>query len=310
MAKNKVVIVGTGAVGASYAYALLNQSIANEIVLIDMNSDKAKGEAMDLNHALFYADSPAAIKSGNYTECTDADIVCITAGASQNKDATRLDFVEQNTEIFRSIVGQVMAAGFDGIFLIASNPVDIMTHVTWKLSGLPKHRVIGSGTVLDTARYCYMLGEHFGVNPHSVNGYIVGEHGDSQVAAWSATTIGGKPVLDMVHQEDKTTLEEISIHVRDAAQHVLETKGATHYGIGMGLAKLTKAIFGNENTVFPISVYVDGEYDLDDLYIGLPSVINRSGVKEIIELKLNADERKKLQQSAKVLKDIIQTIQL
>ncbi|MGM8366651.1 L-lactate dehydrogenase [Virgibacillus sp. W0181] len=313
MTQHKVVVVGTGAVGATYAYALLNQSIADEIVLIDMNEDKAKGEAMDLNHALLYADSPSRIKSGSYADCADADIVCITAGASQNKDLTRLDFVEQNTKIFRSIVDQVMASGFDGIFLIASNPVDIMTYVTWKFSGLPKHRVIGSGTILDTARYCYKVGEYFNVSPQSVNGYIVGEHGDSQVAAWSATTIGGKSVLDMIdtdnhdHQKD---LEKISVDVRDAAQHVLQTKGATYYGIGMGLAKLTKSILRNENAIFPVSAYMSGEYGLNDMYIGVPSVINRSGTEKVIELKLSGDEQAKLLHSGKVLKDIINTVHL
>ncbi|SES38496.1 L-lactate dehydrogenase [Psychrobacillus sp. OK032] len=308
---NRVAVIGTGFVGSSYAYALVNQAITEELVLIDMNSDKAEGEAMDLNHGKLYSPSPTKVWQGDYSDCKDADIVCITAGVSQSEEETRLTVVEKNTRIVKNIVEKIMDSGFDGIFIIATNPVDIITYATWKFSGLPKERVIGSGTLLDTARYLFMLGEYFNVDSRSINGYIIGEHGDSQLAAFSTTTIGGKSVLDIVDTNSKYTLEDlekIAVSVRDAANHIAERKGSTYYGIGIGLAKLTKAIFKNENVILPVSAYLDGEYGFNDIYIGVPAIINRQGLREIVEIDLNTDEKEKLSSSIHVLKGAMEQV--
>ncbi|MFJ8066324.1 L-lactate dehydrogenase [Psychrobacillus sp. NPDC096426] len=305
---NRVVVIGTGFVGSSYAYALVNQAITEELVLIDMNSERAEGEAMDLNHGKLYSPSPTKVWQGDYSDCKDADIVCITAGVSQSEEETRLTVVEKNTKIVKSIVEKVMDSGFDGIFIIATNPVDIITYVTWKFSGLPKERVIGSGTLLDTARYLFMLGEYFNVDARSINGYIIGEHGDSQLAALSTTTIGNKSLLDIVNSNSKYNVEDIEnivVNVRDAAIHIAERKGSTYYGIGIGLAKLTKAIFKNENAILPVSAYLGGEYGHNDIYVGVPAIINRQGLREIVEIDLNTDEKEKLASSINILKSVM-----
>ncbi|KAB2336642.1 L-lactate dehydrogenase [Cytobacillus depressus] len=308
---NRVAIIGTGFVGSSYAYALVNQAIVEEVVLIDMNREKAEGEAMDLNHGKLYSHSPTQVWQGEYSDCKDADIVCITAGVSQSEEVTRLTVVEKNTKIVKAIVEQVMNSGFNGIFLIASNPVDIITYATWKFSGLPKERVIGSGTMLDTARYLFMLGEYFNVDSRNINGYIIGEHGDSQIAALSTATIGGKSIIDIVNSNRKYSiedLEEIAVNVRDAANHVAIRKGATYYGIGMCLARLTKAIFKNENVILPVSAYLDGEYGFNDVYVGVPAVINRQGLRNIVEMNLNMDEKEKLTTSVTILKNTMEPV--
>src|SRR5699024_3819758 len=308
---NRVVIAGTGFVGSSYAYALVNQGIKEELVLVDVNQEKAEGEVMDLNHGRFFYESPSKVWNGHYHDCKEADIVCITAGVSQTDEETRLSAVEKNTEIVKSIVDDVMAHGFNGIFLVSTNPVDIITQATWKFSGLPKERVIGSGTLLDTARYLHMLGEYFTVDPKSISGYIVGEHGDSQVAALSNVAIGGKNVMDIVNTSDKyklKDLEDIAVNVRNAADIVIEKKGSTYYGIGAGLARITKAILKNENTVLPVSALLDGEYGFHDIYTGVPAIINRQGVKEIIELDLNKEEQDKLTSSIEVLRSTMKPL--
>lgn len=308
---NKVVLVGTGFVGSSYAYAMVNQGIAEELVLIDVNKEKAEGEAMDLNHGQLFYESPTRIHFGEYSDCKDADIVCITAGVSQNDEETRLSAVTKNTEIVQSIVSGVMEGGFNGIFLISTNPVDIITHAAWKFSGLPKERVIGTGTMLDTSRYLHMLGEYFTVDPKSMNGYIVGEHGDSQVAVLSNVTIGGKNVMDIVKASSKyhlQDLEDIAVKVRDVADVVIEKKGSTYYGIGAGLARITKAILKNEHAVFPVSAFLNGEYGFHDVYAGVPAIINRQGVQEIIEVDLSKKEKEKLAASLDVLKSTTQSL--
>ncbi|WP_066298795.1 L-lactate dehydrogenase [Bacillus sp. FJAT-29937] len=308
---NRVAIIGTGFVGSSYAYALVNQAIAEEVVLIDMNREKAEGEAMDLNHGKLYSSSPTKVWAGDYSDCKDADIVCITAGVSQSEEVTRFTVVEKNTKIVKTIVEQVMNSGFNGIFLIASNPVDIITYATWKFSGLPKERVIGSGTMLDTARYLFMLGEYFNIDSRNINGYIIGEHGDSQLPALSTATIGGRSIIDIVNADSKYSIEDlkqIAVDVRDAAIHVGDRKGATYYGIGMCLARLTKAIFKNENVILPVSAYLDGEYGFNDVYVGVPAVINRQGLKNIVELNLNEDEKEKLNASVSILKNTMEPV--
>ncbi|MDG4656414.1 L-lactate dehydrogenase [Ectobacillus antri] len=302
---NRVVLIGTGAVGCSYAYAMLNQGIAEELVLVDVNEAKAEGEAMDLNHGIPFAPSPTKIWDGSYADCKDADLVVITAGLPQKPGETRLDLVEKNTKIFKQIVRGVMDSGFDGIFLVATNPVDILTYVTWKESGLPKERVIGSGTTLDTARFRYMLSEYFDVDARNVHAYIIGEHGDTELPVWSHASIGVRKLEKFLEDPDykQDELDNIFVNVRDAAYHIINRKGSTYYGIGMSLARVTKAILSNENCILTVSAYLEGEYGQQDVYIGVPAIINRSGIREIMELELNEEEQIKFEHSVKVLKE-------
>ena len=298
---DKVVLIGAGDVGSSYAYALVNQGICNELVLVDIDKEKSEGEVMDLNHGLVYALSPIKITSGTYAECKDAAIVVICAGAAQKPGETRLDLVSKNLNIFRTIIKNVMDSGFNGVFLVATNPVDILAYATWKFSGLPKERVIGSGTILDTARFRYLLSEEYDVAPTSVHAYIIGEHGDSELAVWSTANISGKLIAPDLTDARK---EEIFVQVRDAAYQIIESKGATYYGIAMGLARITKAILQNEEVVLPVGSLLEGEYGHNDVYIGVPTVIHRAGRKDLVELSLNEDEQEKFSKSVKVLKDI------
>ncbi|MCP8967129.1 L-lactate dehydrogenase [Ectobacillus ponti] len=308
---NRVVLVGTGAVGCSFAYALLNQSFVEELVLIDVNTSKAEGEAMDLNHGIPFAPSPMKIWSGTYADCGDADIVVITAGAAQKPGETRLDLVEKNAAIFKNIVEQIMASGFNGIFIIATNPVDILTYVTWKYSGLPKERVIGSGTILDTARFRYMLGRYLNVDPRNVHAYIIGEHGDTELPVWSHARIGTQTLQEFMstHAEYKQeALDEIFVNVRDAAYHIIERKGATYYGIGMSLVRLVKAILANQNSILTVASYLEGQYGESDMYIGVPAVVNRGGIREVLELKLTDEEKQQFANSVDVLKRTMKPI--
>lgn len=309
----RVVLVGTGFVGSSYAFALLNQGVTEELVLIDINKEKSEGDAMDLNHGMPFAPSPMKIWFGNYEDCKDADLVVLTAGANQKPGETRLDLVEKNTKIFKNIIDQVMASGFNGIFLVATNPVDILTYATWKFSGLPKERVIGSGTILDTARFRYLLGEYFHVDTRNVHAYIIGEHGDTELPVWSHAFIGCRPIADMMKEKQQykqEDLDEIFVNVRDAAYQIIERKGATYYGIAMGLVRLTKAILQNENSVLTVSAYLEGQYGQNDIYIGVPAIVNRNGIREVVELQLNEEEKEKFTHSATVLKDVMKRVGL
>jgi L-lactate dehydrogenase len=305
----KVVLIGAGAVGSSYAYALLNQGFIRDLVIIDLNRDKAEGDAIDLLHGMPFS-SPMNIWAGSYEDCHDADLVVNCAGANQGPGETRLDLLEKNTRIFKSIVEEVMKSGFKGIFLVATNPVDVLTYATWKYSGLPAEQVIGSGTVLDTARFRYLLADKFKVDPRNVHAYILGEHGDSSLPVWSHVTIGGKPLNDFDdgRKPDEAELEETFIKVRDAAYEIIKKKGATYYGIGMGLARITKAIAKNENAVLPVSALLSGQYGHSDVYIGAPAIIHNGGIREVVELKLNEKEQADFDQSAKILKDYIDKI--
>ncbi|GAE37447.1 L-lactate dehydrogenase [Halalkalibacter akibai] len=308
---NRVILIGTGAVGCSYAYSLINQGIAEELVLIDVNEFRAEGEVMDLNHGLPFAPSAMKIWKGSYQDCKDADLIVITAGLAQKPGETRLDLINKNTTVFKEIVQSVMKNQFDGIFLVATNPVDIMTYVTWQESGLPKERVIGSGTTLDTARLRYMLGDYFEIDPRNIHAYIIGEHGDTELPVWSHTTIGVEKLDSFLERDtryDKAQLEAIFEDVRDAAYDIIERKGATFYGIGMSLVRITKAIFQNENSILPVSVFLEGQYGQKDIYIGVPAVINRNGIKQIIEINLSSDEKQKFDHSVEVLRSIMKPI--
>lgn len=310
---NRVVVIGTGAVGCSYAYSVINQGLVEELVLIDVNEARAEGEAMDLNHGVPFAPSPIKVWKGSYQDCESADLIVITAGLPQKQGETRLQLVEKNTNIFKTIVRNIMENNFNGIFLIATNPVDILTYVTFKESGLPKERVIGSGTVLDSARLRFKLGEYFEVDPRNVHAAIIGEHGDTELPVWSHTTIGIEALNEVLKRKNnlkEADLEEIFINVRDAAYHIIERKGATYYGIGMSLVRITKAILNNENSILPVSAYLDGEYGHSDVYIGVPTLINRSGIKEVIEINLNEKEKGQFDHSVSVLKEIMQSVEV
>ncbi|XJZ26222.1 L-lactate dehydrogenase [Bacillota bacterium Lsc_1132] len=308
---NKVALIGTGFVGSSYAFALLNQGITEELVLIDINKEKSEGDAMDLNHGLPFAPSKTKIWFGSYADCANADLVVLTAGANQKPGETRLDLVEKNMKIFKNIVKEIMDSGFDGIFLVATNPVDILTYAVWKFSGLPKERVIGSGTILDTARFRFLLGDYFDVDPRNVHGYIIGEHGDTELPVWSNADIAGTPISQWTKNKkgfNQKELDQIFENVRDAAYQIIERKGATYYGIAMGLVRLTKAILGNENSVLTVSAYLNGEYGQSDIYIGVPAVVNRNGIREVVQLELNAEEQQKFSHSVEVLKKTMEPV--
>ncbi|MGX1265131.1 L-lactate dehydrogenase [Rossellomorea marisflavi] len=309
MKTNKVVLIGTGFVGSSYAFALLNQSLVHELVMIDMNVEKAIGDAMDLNHGLAFS-SPMKIRAGAYSDCRDADLVVITAGANQKPGETRLDLIDKNVRIFKTIVDSVMESGFDGIFLVATNPVDLLSYATWTFSGLPKERVIGSGTILDTARLRYLLGEHFHLDTRNIHAYIMGEHGDTEFPVWSHATIGASALGDLVDLTDpqvQNDFQDLFENVRDAAYHIIEKKGATYYGIAMGLARLTKAILNDENSILTVSSLLDGEYGQHGLYIGVPAIINRQGIRKVIVLPLNETEQGQFKRSIDTLKHAMST---
>lgn len=301
----RVVVIGTGFVGSSYSFSLLNQGITDELVLIDLNKEKAAGDAMDLNHGMPFG-SPMKIWAGDYSDCKDADIVVITAGANQGPGETRLDLIEKNAKIFKVIVSEVMKSDFDGIFLIATNPVDILAYATWKYSGLPMERVIGSGTILDTARFRFLLGQYFNVDSRNVHAYIMGEHGDTELPVWSHVNIGGRPILSYFEEhKDEGSLEDLDkifINVRDAAYEIIKRKGATHYAIALGLVRLTRAILRNENSILTVSTLLQGEYGLDDIYIGVPAIVNSGGIREVLELSIDTEEKNKLHHSAKILR--------
>ena len=314
MSKSKVVIVGTGFVGMSYAYALVNQGTIEELVLIDVNRDKAEGEAMDLNHGLAFASRKMTIKAGDYNECKDAGLVVITAGVNQKPGETRIDLLNRNASIIKSVTSNIMSSGFDGIILVASNPVDILTYVAWKESGLPSSKVLGSGTSLDTARLRYEISKYIHIDARNIHAYILGEHGDSEFVCWSKAYVGTKPMLDVIESMNEINFEDLDhiyAKVKNAAQEIIKRKNATYYGIGMALVRISSAIFDNENSILPISVYNNGVYDIDpDLYIGLPAVINRDGVHHVVNLKLSDDEQEKLKRSAKILKDSLNQMSL
>lgn len=307
MANNrKVVLVGTGFVGMSMAYSLENQGGINELVLIDVLKEKAEGEAMDLAHGLSCAPSRIDIKSGDYDECKDADIVVISAGFAQKVGQTRLELLEMNTKIMKEVTENIMKSGFDGIILVATNPVDLMTYVVQKVSKLPKNRVIGSGTVLDTSRLRYLIGKRLEISPKNVHTYIMGEHGDSSFAVWSHSYVGCKSLTGILRDKklDNSILDEIYTEVQQAAYEIINRKKATYYGIGLGLAKVVKTILNNENEIMTVSVYLDDNFGHSGLYMGVPAVINNKGVKEVLNIHLNKEEQEKFDKSYEVLNNM------
>lgn len=306
MRKNKVVLVGTGFVGMSMAYTMLNRGGVNELVLIDIDKEKTKGEEMDLSHGLPFAPQKMVIKAGDYDECKDAEVVVITAGIAQKPGQTRLELATVNAKIIKDITKNIMANDFKGVFVVASNPVDLMTYVVYKASGLPKNKVIGSGTVLDTARLRYLIGDYLKISSKNVHAYIMGEHGDSSFVPWEHAYVGCKKVKDVMQDNNlpMTDLDNIHKGVVNAAYEIIEKKKATYYGIGIGLSRLVKAILDNENSILTISTYLDGEYGQNDVFIGVPAIINGNGVREIIKLDLSKEEQEKLNNSCNLIRDM------
>lgn len=299
---NKVVIIGCGNVGMSYAYALINQrTYVNKLVLIDLDDKRVEGEVMDLNHCLPYAPSKISISAGSYKDCSDAKIVVIAAGANQKPGETRTDLIKKNSSIFKSIVDQIMASGFDGIILVATNPLDVMTYLTYKYSKLPAQKVIGTGTSLDTARLQLIIGKKTCINPKNIQAYVIGEHGDSEFIPWSNANISLQSIKNFFNKDD---LKEIEDEVRNAAYEIIERKGATYYGIGMAMVRITNAILGNENLIIPLSVYDEK----NDVYVGLPAILNSEGAARRIKLNLNEEEKNKLQNSIDIIKSNIESI--
>ena len=312
MSKRKIVLVGTGFVGMSFAYSILNQGGINELVLIDALKEKAEGEALDLSHGLAYSPNNMKIKYGDYNDCHDADIVVITAGIAQKPGQTRLELVETNSKIAKDITKSIMKSGFNGIIVVATNPVDIITYVVQKTSKLDPSKVIGTGTMLDTARLKCIIGEELDVNPVSINAIVMGEHGDTSFVPWEYCTIGCKNVLDIAKENNKTLddLDLIRNDVKNAAYEIIEKKKATYYGIGMAITKLVKAILNDEKTILPVSVYLNGKYNEEDVYVSVPAIVTGSGVRELVELDLSEDDQKKLDNSCNILKTTLKTISI
>lgn len=310
MKKGKVVLVGTGFVGMSMAYSMLNRGGINELVLIDIDKDKTIGEEMDLSHGLPYAPQKMIIKAGDYDECKDAQVVVITAGIAQKPGQTRLELAETNTKIMKQITESIMKSGFNGIIIVASNPVDLMTYVVAKVSGLPKNQVIGSGTVLDTARLRYIMAEYLKVSSKNIHAYIMGEHGDSSFVPWEHCYAGCKSLKEIMidnHHELKD-LDRIYTEVQQAAYEIINRKKATYYGIGLALTKLIKAILNDENGIYTVSTYLQGEYGQNDVYIGVPAIIGENGVREILNLRLTPEEQAKFEKSSQILKQMQEEI--
>ena len=307
MKKGKVVLVGTGFVGMSMAYSMLNRGGVNELILIDIDKEKTKGEEMDLSHGLPFAPQKMVIKEGDYEDCKDAQVIVITAGIAQKPGQTRLELVETNTKIMKDITKNIMKSGFNGIIIVASNPVDLMTYVVSKVSGLPKNQVFGSGTVLDTARLRYIMSDYLKVSSKNIHAYIMGEHGDSSFVPWEHAYVGCKKMKDVMKDGNHPMedLNKIHQNVVNAAYEIIDKKKATYYGIGMALSKIVKSVLDNDNSILTVSTYLkDGQYGQDDIFIGVPAIINSNGVRELLNLELNSEEQEKLDSSCKIIKEI------
>lgn len=309
----KVALIGCGFVGSSSAFALMQSGLFSEMVLIDVDRDRAEGEALDISHGLPFA-RPMNIYAGDYDDMADAAITVITAGANQRPGETRLDLVKKNVAIFKTIIPEIEKRDYRGIVLVVSNPVDVLTYVTIKLSGLPLGRVLGSGTVLDTARFKYILGQHLGVDPRTVHARIVGEHGDSEIAVWSTANVGGVPISDFCELrgffEHDESMRRIAESVKNSAYEIIEKKNATYYGIAMTVKRLCEAIVRDEKSVLPVSNLMQGDYGLDDVVLSMPAIIGRGGIEQKVPISLSAAEREKLEASAAALRAVIDELDL
>ena len=309
----KAAIVGCGFVGASIAFRFLQQGLFSHLVLLDANQAKAEGEAMDLSDGLPYG-AAMEITAGTYDDITDCGLVVITAGANQKPGETRLDLIEKNTAILQSVIGEITARDFEGILLIVSNPVDVLTYAAWKISGYPRERVIGSGTVLDTGRLKQLMGEELGVDSRNVHAFIIGEHGDSELAVWSEANVSGLDLEDFACVRgrclDAEDFQRLYRQVRDSAYEIIQRKGATYYGIAMAVGRIAECIVKDEHAVLPVSVVLDGQYGLRDLALSIPSIVGRRGLEEILEISLSRQEGEALYASARQLEEVVQSLHL
>ncbi|MCL6603406.1 MAG: L-lactate dehydrogenase [Paenibacillus sp.] len=310
----KVAIVGSGMVGSSCAYSMVNQAICDEIMMIDRSYDRAMAQALDLSHCMDFTGTRTKVYAGTAADCGEMDVIIITAGANPKQGQTRLDVLDAAAVITEEIVNDIMASGFDGIFVIAANPVDIVTYMVWKMSGLPRHRVIGTGTSIDSSRLKTLLSEVFSIDPRSVNGYALGEHGESQFVAWSHVTIGGKPILQIMEQHRERfrhlDLEDIAKKTKDAGWEIFTRKGSTHFGIGSALAYITRSILNDEHKIIAVSAILDGEYGQREVCSGVPAIIGSDGIKELLELNLNEEETGKFIASCDIVRAGIHSLNL
>ena len=304
----KAVMIGCGFVGSASVFALMQSGLFTEIALIDADKNKAEGEAMDISHGIPFA-SPMRIYVGDYDDVADATIVIISAGTGQKPGETRLDLVNKNVAIFKSIIPEIAKRDFGGILLVVANPVDILTQVAIKLSGLPEKRVIGSGTVLDSARLRSKLGQHLSVDSRSVHAFIVGEHGDSEVVAWSSVNVSGVPLSDMCemrgHYNHKENTKEIADAVKNSAYEIINKKHATYYGIAMSVKRICEVILKDEKAILPVSTMMHGAHGIEDIVLSMPAIIGKNGIETQVPIELNEEEERKLKQSARILKQMI-----
>lgn len=309
----KVAVIGCGFVGSSIAFSLMQHGLFSEMVLIDANQDKAEGEAMDLSHGLPYT-ATMDIHVGTYDDIADCALVIVTAGANQKPGETRIDLIDKNVAILKHIVPEISKRNYEGILMIVSNPVDVLTYAAYKISGFPAHRVIGSGTVLDTARLKNLLGEHLDVDSRNVHAVIIGEHGDSELAVWSGANVSGIPLHHFCelrgHFDHEGSMQRLYEGVRDSAYEIIARKGATYYGIAMAVARIAEGIVRDEHAVLPVSVVLDGEYGLDGLCLSIPSIVGKDGVHKVLEIPLDEREQTALHASADRLREVIAHLDL
>jgi L-lactate dehydrogenase len=306
-------MIGCGFVGASSAFSLVESGLFSELVLIDVNRDRAEGEAMDLSHGLPFA-RPMEIYAGSYDDVADCGLIIVTAGANQKPGETRLDLVKKNVGIFKSIIPELRKRGCEGILLIVANPVDILTYVALKLSGFPSNRVIGSGTVLDSARLKYLLGQHLNVDSRSVHAFIIGEHGDSELAVWSSANVSGIELNHFCelcgHYHHMETMQKLYESVRDSAYEIIRKKGASYYGIAMAVRRIAECILRNEHSILPVSSLIEGHYGLNGVCMGVPTIVGSGGVEKVLDIRLSPEEQAELQRSAEALKQVLDTLDL
>lgn len=307
----KVAIIGCGFVGSASAFSIMQSGLFSEMVLLDADKNKAEGEALDISHGLPFA-KPMKIYAGDYDDITDASIVVITAGANQKPDETRLDLVHKNVAIFKSILAQIKKRDCKGLLLVVANPVDILTYTTLKLSGFPENRVLGSGTVLDSARLKYNLGQHLSVDSRSVHAFIIGEHGDSEIAAWSSANVSGVPINDFCemrgHFKHEESMQTIAENVKKSAYEIIAKKKATYYGIAMSVKRICEAIVRDEKSILPVSGLMHGEYGIDDVVLSMPAIVGRNGIEAKVPIDLSEAEIAKLKESAATLKNVLNEI--
>ncbi len=307
----KIAVIGTGFVGMSFAYAMVLDGGCDEMVLIDIDRKKAEGEAMDLNHGLAFARENMKIYAGDYSDCADADLAVLAAGVSQKAGEDRRALLSRNVEVFRAVLLPLLSSGFDGILLVATNPVDVMSRAAWRLSGFDKRRVFGSGTALDTARLRYLLGERFAVDPKNVHAYVIGEHGDSELCPWSQAYVSTKAVTDILKDRppaERAAVFALAQEVSGAAMQVIEAKKATYYGIGIALLRIVKTILSDEKSILTVSTLLEGEYGERDVFVGVPAVLTKDGVREVVALSLTDGEKKQFHGSCETLRQLSQSV--